>query len=85
MLLIAFPDQDLEPFVPEKPFRSNAGESLHMDPNQGGANGIASGKENKLLGSVKFILTLGNALIVEGDGLQQFSGWGYSLVQRSCT
>lgn len=70
MLLTAFPDQDLKPFSLEKPFRSNAGESLHMGPDQGGANGIASGKQNKLLGSIKFILTLGNALILEGDGLQ---------------
>lgn len=84
MLLTAFPDQDLEPFALEKPFRSSAGESLHTDPNQGGADGITSGEKNKLLGSIEFILILGNALIVEGDGLQQSSGWGYSLVQRSC-
>lgn len=68
----------------EKAFRTNAGQSVHMEPNQGGANGTASGKQNKLRGSRKFILTFGNALKSEGDGLQQSSGWEYSLVQRSC-
>lgn len=84
MLLTAFPDHDLEPFVLEKPFRSSAEESLHTDSNQGGTNGIGSGKQNKLLRSKKFILTRGIALILDRGGLQQSSGWAYFLVQRSC-